>query len=157
MADSNSPVPQNAHSALTRSDVAEVMQDAQDLGIADLARKEGPNMLDVLVKIAKREVPKTEKGKPQEDPPPWSVAKSAAKDVIEIGEGRPSTKEPQKGDGNLYITINQLFGGESRQKVIENAGVDESVSATIPIGGARTNLAEDLIEIVPVMRKPSPE
>lgn len=133
------------------------MQGGEQLDISELARARSEDMLGVLVGAANRDVATDEAGKPLEELPSWPVAISAAKTVIEIGHGRVATQESEKQEVGLHITINQLFGPGSVEKVIEPGELGASIAKTIEISGAKVNLAEDLVEIVPVLSKPSPE
>ncbi len=149
--------PKNSSPALTRSAVEEAMQGGEQLDIADLARARSEDMLGVLVNAANREGTVDKEGKLLEDLPTWPVAISAAKTVIEIGHGRVATQEAEKQEVGLHITINQLFGGEATEKVIEPGELGAAIAKTIEISGAKVNLAEDLVEIVPVLSEPPSE
>lgn len=146
--------PQTSQPALTRSAVEEVMQGAEQLDIAELARARSEDMLGVLVDAANANVKTDDDGKPTEDVPSWAVRTNAAKTVIEIGHGRAPTQEAEKNDGGLHITVNKLFMPGSSEKIIQPGEIEAEVSKTFNVTGAKANLAEDLVEIVPVLGKP---
>lgn len=152
MADSNTPP--DSQPALTRSAVEEVMQGAEQLGIAELARARSEDMLGVLVDAAESNVKTDDEGKPLEEAPSWAVRTNAARTVIEIGHGRAATQQPDKDDGSIYITVNKLFMPGSTEKTIHSGKIEAEIAKTFEVQGARVNLVEDLVEIVPVLGKP---
>jgi len=137
-----------AKTIVTGADVAAALQDAVELDIAELARAKSTKMLDVLVDAAER------KGRGR-NRAPWAVATSAAKSVIEIGHGRVATQEQEHSDSGLTIIVNNLFGGEAPvEKTIEGVVLGKDIADAMEIEGPATNLAQDLVDLVPVLSKP---
>lgn len=102
-----------------REDIDAVLAEGEAVDIAKLAQVHSPAMLKVLVDAAR--------ATDEEDPVPWAVRTRSAKDVIEIADGRPATKEVAKVDQGLTIVINQLFTDGTMEKHIPVEELAETV------------------------------
>lgn len=147
-------MPARGDRLVTQDEVDSTMKGAEQLDLAALAREKSEDMLGVLVSAANREKNDDD---PDDEPASWAVATSAAKTVIELGIGKSATQVTERQERGLTIVINQLTTGRSTEKVIEGEDLGVEVAKTIEITGTESNLAQDLVEIVPVMSKPSEE
>ncbi len=101
-----------------RSEVDDVLDEGDTVDIQALAKEHAAEMVGVLVQGAKSV---NDEGNPLRGKAkvPWSVRAKAAKDVVEIAEGRPATKEIAQLDTGLTIVVQTLIGeGRREEKVI---------------------------------------
>lgn len=145
-------MPARKDKLVTQDEVNETMKESEQLDLAALAREKSEDMLGVLVSAANREKNPDD---PDDESASWAVATSAAKTVIELGIGKTATQVHEKQEQGLTIVINQLTTGLTTEKVIEGSDLGAGIAKTIEITGAEVNLAQDLVEIVPVLSKPS--
>ena len=107
---------------LSNAQLLKALEDGEAIDVQAVAKTRSLEMLAVLIEAATDE---------SEDGAPWSVRTRSAKDVLEIADGKPATKETEKTDSSLTIVINQLFQGGKTEKVIDAADIAVDVEAAI--------------------------
>jgi hypothetical protein len=125
----------------TRKEMDLILADGQKLDIQALAQEHSESMLNVLVKTAKGH---KKRGKY----PSHSVSARAAKDVLEIADGKPATKEPERRDAGITVIVQQLFGGERHEKVIP--AVDLAAAIAERLSPENSAGAIEITEVDPV-------
>lgn len=133
---------------VTMDEVHDKLKGGEELDIAELARGHSEEMLDALVKMARREGRGAQRA-------PHAVAATAAKTVLEIGHGRTATQAADQKDTGLTIIVNNLTTGETKmEKVIDVGGLEVDTSQPVEIIEEVVNLAEGLVALKPLLRKP---
>ena len=131
-----------------RGEIDAVLDEGDVVDIVELAKKHAGDMVGVLVQAARSEDDAGKKltGKKKV---PWNVRAKCAKDVVEIAEGRPATKDVARMDTGLTIIVQNLFGNpDTVEKIIPHSELRGSGDE--PAGGSRetTTLEVADMEIV---------